>query len=282
MGLLWDRSAAVTLGPKIGQRTKINNLRIAFEIEKTSENNANTAKISIYNMSQKTWNDFITATDRVILLEAGYGNNLDTLFYGDVPQKAKCSYLYSGTDTIAMIEPGDGLLSLIDGKLEKSYEENFSIKLIIKDVLKSFQDAGGVVIEKALEYIKSGNVPDKKAQAGFVASGSAKTIMDKFMSSLGLEWSIQDNEVQIIPINGNTEEEVIFLTPQTGLIGSPIKREEGLEFTALIQTKIKPGQLVLIESRDINGTYRVRKAKFIGDTHDQPWYVTAEAKEKAS
>jgi hypothetical protein len=281
MSLLWNRGTAVTYGPRelagpaiSFNRIRVTGLRVAFEVEKTSEVNANTAKVSIYNLSADNWSILQTCPDPFVILEVGYEDNLDELFHGDIK---KMQYTRQGPDTITTIEAGDGSLVLERARLDKSYKEGFSLKLAAQEALQSIRDAGGVVIDKAVKYLKSGSVPDTKAQTGLCLSGRALDILDKLTGALTLEWSIQDNEVQIIPQNGYTAEEAIVLTPSTGLVGSPIRREAGLEFTALIQTRIKPGRLVKIESRDITGEFRVKKAKFTGDTHDNAWYVTAEA-----
>ena len=56
-------------------------------------------------------------------------------------------------------------------------------------------------------------------------------------------------------------------------------REEGIEFKSLLNPKIRPGRLVSIASSKVIGLYKVRKAKYKGDTHGGTYEVTAEAKE---
>ena len=50
MGMLWDRNAAVVFGVRGEQGTRVENLRIAFNIVKTSESNTNASTIVIYNL----------------------------------------------------------------------------------------------------------------------------------------------------------------------------------------------------------------------------------------
>lgn len=274
--LLWNRQAMITFGPKTGDRIRITGLRIAFEIEKTSSSFANSARIVIYNLSPDHWTILESTEPLVVILEAGYENGIDEIYHGDIE---KSVYVKQGTDMIATIEGKSGQQSMMESRLDKSYEEGINVKTIIEDTAKAVKDAGGVVIKAAKDFLKSGEISDVIAQTGLAVSGIGKDILDRFMPRLGLEWSIQDNELQIIPWGGHTTEEVVLLTPKTGLIGSPIKREEGIEFTSLLQGRIKPGRLVRIQSERINGDFRVRKAKLTGDTHEQPWYVMAEAME---
>lgn len=85
MNLLFNRVAAVTFGlkdvagpPREGQTrvdynfTRISGLRIAFEIEKNSESPPNTAKISIYNLSNHNWGILQSGEQQVVFVEAGY------------------------------------------------------------------------------------------------------------------------------------------------------------------------------------------------------------------
>jgi len=315
MGLLWDRNVAVVFGPKevfgpgiAGQsgasfnRLRVENLRISFTIEKQSEINQNTAKIQIYNLSKSSL-AFLDVDNPIILLEVGYGSVMSNggsrkrnydgiIFYGDITDN---KFLHQGADTITSIEAGDGLQSLLKARIDKSFagidlnkagSKGTNLKVVMEELLTTFKTVGGIVKEKALKYIKSDAIPDKYAENGLCLSGMVKDILDDLLKSFGLEWSIQDNEVQIIPEGGNTNEEAIVLTPQTGLIGSPVKKIvemqtsdkiDGIEFTALIQPGLNPGRLVEIKSRDTNGIFRIRKSNFIGDTHDIPFYVTATA-----
>ncbi len=281
MALLWDRKVAVTYGIKEAEgplvswnHIKVIGLRVAFEIEKTSESNPNTARITIYNLGAENWTLLESTEPMVISLEVGYGDSLEEIFHGDI---TKSSFSRQGPDTVAIIEADDGGQAIREAKIDKSYKSGVSLKTVIKDVVTVIKDAGRVAIDQVLIKLKSDDIPDKKTQTGLSISGPAKDIMSKMMGIFGLEWHIQDNELKILEPTGNDGEEAVILTPKTGLIGSPIRREDGIEFTALIQPNIRPGRLVKIESNKVNGDFRVRTAKFIGDNFDQPWYVTAEA-----
>jgi len=281
MSLLWNRKVAVTYGIKemagplvSWNHIKVIGLRVAFEIEKTSESTPNPAKITIYNLGAQNWTILESTEPMVISLEVGYGDSLKEIFYGDI---TKSSFTRQGPDSVAVIEADDGGQAIREARIDKSYKAGVSLKTVIKDVVTTLKDAGRVAIDQVLTKLKSDDLEDKKTQTGLSISGASKDIMSKMMGIFGLEWHIQDNELKILEPTGNDGEEKVILTPKTGLIGTPIRRDNGIEFTALIQPNIIPGRLVKIESTNINGDFRVRKAKFIGDNYDQPWYITAEA-----
>lgn len=292
MNPLWNRSIAVSFGPKgrENEGVKVSGLRIAFEITKTSEATPNTAKISIYNLSPDHRALLETDEDLGVILECGYGGNLEELFAGDIrravteQKDAKklealaVSTMNQGPDKITVIEATSGQFAVECATIDKSYVEGRGVISIISDVIQSFE-VYGIDTSKALRFL--GSVADKTAQAGMILSGSSSAQMDKLIGMLGLEWSIQDDELQIITQDGKTTEEAVLLTPQTGLIGSPILKKGGIEFTALINPKIKPGRAVAItiEEKKYTGFFRVWRADFTGDIHDNSWYVKAEAKE---
>ena len=271
MGKLFDRKIAVSFGVKGSEGKKITDLRIIFEIEKTSESNPNTIKIQIFNLNKDSWAVLEnTKSDLSIILELGYKDEpMEILFKGDI---TKASHTRQGADIVTTIEAGDGTKGLMNATLDKSYKAGTDEKNVIKDLVNTIKESGSIVVGN-LSKLKT-NI----SQNGLSISGMSKDLLDKLVKKQDLEWNIQDNVLQILEPKGNTGEEAIKLTPQTGLIGTPVKREDGIEFTALIQTtKMKPGRLIHIESRDITGNYRVRTVSYKGDTHGNEWYTICEA-----
>jgi hypothetical protein len=272
MTVFWDRYAAVTLGGKdSGRAEKFEELRIIFQVEKTSESNANTAKISVYNLSSKG-RALVEEKKAFVLLEAGYRNSFAQLFIGDI---TRAYITRQGPDWVTTAECGDGALALRSTHVDKSYAPGTDYMDIIKDVAQSFVDQGRVVIGSLL------GVKSEKTQSGLSVSGSSQKVLDELTGKQDLEWFIQDNTLQMMPKDSGSGLEAVLLTPQTGLIGTPIKREvdggAGVEFKALLQPELVPGRMVKIESRQVNGFFKLRQVAFAGDTHGQPWYAGAKA-----
>lgn len=273
MSLLWDRKASVTFGPKGGTGIKVSDLRVSFDVEKTSESNPNKAKIQIYNLSEASRGILKTKESQFILLEIGYGDVIDQLFIGDVERSFTQR---SGADFVTTIEAADGGQALNESKIDKSYSAGVKLKTVIDDAMQAMKDTGQIVVGSLT------NIKDEVAQNGITVSGLAKKVIDNISNKMGLEFSVQDNEAVILDPAVDTGELEVLLTPTTGLIGSPQlgkidEKVEGVEFKALIQTtKFRPGRAVKLEAKDIDGLIRVIKAKFIGDTHATAWFVTCE------
>ena len=278
MSQLWNRKAIVIMGIKGEQGVKIEGLRISFDIEKTNTKSANNAKVLIYNLNESNKSILKSKEDLSLTLEVGYGaNGVDLLFTGDI---VRSTTQRNGADFITTIEVDDGDESLRKAKLEKSYAAGASEKTIVEDALQSMKDAGQIIIGSIA------SLKDEVAQNGFSASGLASNIVEQITSKQGLEFSIKDNETQILGTDEDTGEEAIVLTPSTGLIGSPrigligkeASKTDGIEFKALIQTtRFKPGRKVKIKSREVDGFFKILKSKFTGDTHAPAWFVNCEA-----
>ena len=272
MDRLWQRHIAVTIGTKGGgEAVKFDGLRIIFQVEKTSESTANTAKISVYNLSGKG-RALAEKEKAIVILEVGYGNSIEQLFYGDVTR----AYISrQGADWVTTMECGDGSEALRSAHIDKSYAPGTDLKQVIKDVAQGFVDQGKVVMGSLL------GIESEKAQGGVSLSGRNKTILDELTAKQGLEWSVQDNVLQILPKDQDNGLQAVLLTPETGLVGSPVKREVegglGVEFKALIQPRLVPGRLVRIESREIDGDYKLVEVQFAGDTHADAFYAAAKA-----
>lgn len=262
--MLWKRNAAIVIGG-----VKATGLRIAFDIEKTNiGREANKATITVYNLNETT-RTLTQKKDTVVILEVGYGENLEQLFVDNI---TKSSTKRQGADIVTTLEYDNKALR--ETRFNKSYSAGVSIKTTIKEVAQTFRDAGGVIIGNLGERFAS--IDDKQEQTGLALSGMAKDVMDDLIGKLDLEWNIQDNELHILkPDEGIPGEEAVLLTPQTGLIGSPAKREDdGVEFMCLIIPGIYPGKLIQIRSKHIFETYKVIKAIYRGDTHGQLWNIT--------
>jgi hypothetical protein len=278
MAQLWNRKAVVTMGPKGEQGVKIEGLRVSFDIVKTNNKSANNAKIIIYNLNESNKSILKTKENISLTLEVGYGSNVDLLFTGDV---VRSSTQRNGSNFPTTIEVEDGDQALTTATIDKSYVGGTNLKTVVNDSLQSMKDAGQVIIGSI------NSIKDDIAQNGFTASGLASKVIDEITKKQGLEFSIQDNETQILGESEDTGEEAIVLTPSTGLIGSPriglIGKEaakvDGIEFKALIQTtRFKPGRVVQIKSREVDGFFKILKSKFSGDTHAPAWFVNCEGK----
>ena len=139
MAVLFDRAANVTFGKRGEDGVLVSGLRISFNIEKTSESNANTAKIAIYNLNP-THRQQLEESGNVVILKAGYrgfsNEPIDgILFQGDI---SKTTTIKKGADYVTTIDGGDGEKALLDEHFEKSYGAGALLSTVIDDISKTY------------------------------------------------------------------------------------------------------------------------------------------------
>jgi len=268
--LLYNRFIRVQVFDIGGVGRTFSNLRIAFDVKKTSESNTNTTTIKIYNLNPES-RAFLEQTDLSVILEVGYQAFesepiIEILSTGNL-LRGKVKHEREAGDWVTSLEYGDGETPLQESFYNRSFVAGASLRSIIQDVARTL----GLPVNTII------GLQDRTLNSSAVFSGSSKEILDRITRDAGVEWSIQDGEVVILPPAGFTLEEVIVLNENTGLIGSPIRRKTGIEFTALLNPRIRSGRRVRITSRDVTGEYRVRKVEFEGDNLEGKWNAMCEA-----
>jgi len=267
--MLFGRNSAIIIG-----NVKTTGLRIVFDLEKNKRGpEANKGTINVYNLNETT-RVLSQQPDTIVILEVGYGENFEQLFIGNI---SKSATKRQGANMVTILTVGDGEKAMREVHFDKSWEGKVSIKTCIKEVADTFRTAGGIIVGNLANVFAS--VDDKKEQSGLALSGMAKDVMADLVGKLNLEYSIQDNNFQLLQPDQGTQDDAILLTPQTGLLGTPAKRgDDGVEFVSLIIPGLGPGRLVTIHSEHIFETFKVTKATYRGDTHGQPWHITGWAK----
>lgn len=112
---------------------------------------------------------------------------------------------------------------------------------------------------------------------GVSASGTARELLTKYLKKQGLEWSIQNETLVIKPAGLPDLLATVRLSSSTGLIGSPEKREKGVNFKCLLAPELMPGSPVLLDSEQIKGLFICRTVKHNGDTKQGDWLTEVEA-----
>jgi hypothetical protein len=75
-----------------------------------------------------------------------------------------------------------------------------------------------------------------------------------------------------------TAEEAAFLTPETGLIDTPIRtKDNGINAQALLNGSIKPGKPVFVQGGLIAGFFKPRKVQHSGSNREGSFRTSFEA-----
>lgn len=264
MAQLYLRKAIVSVGTIAGSSNVIEDLRVQFEVEKTNESNPNTATIKIYNLSESTRSG-LEAPDQKVSLEVGYRDISEVVFRGDV---TKAVHDREGdVDIITTLECGDGDNNFRNSRITRGFPPGTSAIQVIEALIQSTGLSRGAVV----------GVPQKTYPHGVSLYGPARHYLDDFCKANNLEWSIQNEAIQILPKFLGVPGAPIVVSVDTGLVGKPNKTDKGVEFKMLMNPSLAPGKFVVLQSLFITGTYKIRKVKFAGDNQQGDFLAEVEA-----
>lgn len=271
-----------------------------FRILLTDEPEPNSAEITIFGLGSGTRHLF-SEEHQAIEFHAGYGDNTALIFKG-----VTVNVFHEKSDVTweTTIFAYDGLDALVDprNKFKKSYKKGVKISRIVKDL------ATHLDIPHKIGVISDSD----RTPYGVAYCGMPKAVLNQIAIDYDLEWSIQNGELLVYGARTLLNPTSIVLTPETGLIGSPVvserteqlkkkrkkkakpKRIPYVEVTSLLNHQIRPGALIKIESNrtlvrtgkpstekakktEANGLYYVTTARFLGSNYDLDYYVEATA-----
>ena len=278
--MLFDRVYRLLVGKK-GQTsgTEISELRITFDVEKTAKKNPNKSSIKIYNLKRSTREEF-EKPDTRCLLYAGYkdGDGALLLFSGSV---TFAWTKYDLPDIVTELELGDGAAEIRDTTISVGYDKGIKSTQILNDVSK----------QMGTPLTLPSDAPVRTWDNGLSYYGSARVLLDKVTKGTGLEWSIQNGNLQVIKSGMVTTQQGIVIAADSGLIGSPernrnsadgtttpedapkkkkkgtaTKKYDGWTVKSLLLPQVNPGDRIKLESRSVNDVFRIQEVKHTGDS----------------
>ena len=274
---LFGRKVSVTVAlPKKGSLVEpgdtlvtFQDFKIVFEVEQNLNKEPNTAFISIYNLNSSQREDLSEKGSKVIL-SAGYNDNFDVLFTGDLVRAVSRK---DGPDFITEIECKDSQRTIAHSSTRKSFRGGIKVKRVINHLIESMELKSTANTKILLQEIKS------EYTNGKVLSGKSSGMLDKILKDQGMEWSVQNGRLQILRFGGvNDPVPVITLSKDNGLVGSPEEgtpdRKKGPKkytVSSLLQPIISPGKIIEVDSVLFKGSIIASKVTHSGDNFGSQW-----------
>lgn len=277
-------------------------LRVSFSIAKSLSWTTNTCTVKIWNMSQEKRNLIKDYGDELTLY-AGYREEggAQILFTGDT---TAVSHVYDQPEIVTILECGDGDKYLNQIRVSLSYASGVPARRIIKELA----DQMGI---QFVEFAESENLVYR---LGFRYIGMAKDALTILCDKLGLQASVQNNQLQVIPKNGSIEESVFEINENTGMQGVPqrftyrsldlyrqvfgspadnpnfaptaptipISRPIGYKVNIALNPLILPGSRIILTSRHLGlspAPFSVVAVRHEGDNYGQVWSTQLEVVE---
>lgn len=261
-------------------------IRVTFDIDKDASEQPNPHKIRFFNLAPATRKG-IEEPDLRCVLYAGYGEEDGPILLAAGAITYAYSY-FDGPDVVTELEVRDGYVEIRDTAVSLGYGPGATARTIITDIAK----------QMGLPLVMAKDVPDRAWQNGFSFYGPARQALHKVVQGTGLEWSIQNQTLQVVPKRGTTLRQAVVLAADSGLIGYPERTREGAREKArikdertgnranlvsaeqqrdgwrvrsLLLPQVNPGDLVKLESKSANGFYRAESVKHTGDSEGGDW-----------
>lgn len=285
---LFDRAVRVQVDTKL-----LEGLAVEFRVDRSLSANPNTADLVIRNLSPENRAYLQSVKKPVVKIQAGYrgddptdpdskqpalatGKNPEPplIFLGEMREVTN---LQEGTDWLTRITTGDG-----DEALKSTVNFSLGPDTSLLNALKRMAADMGVGEGNLVQALSKAANPAQFLNS-FVARGQAKEEMARVLKSVGFEYSVQNGDLQVLPIGQPANNTAILLRPSSGLVGSPElssdkkTKQPLVKARSLLTAKIFPGSKVKIESESINAFFRVQRAVHHGGTHGNDYYVDFEA-----
>lgn len=236
---------------------------ISFDIIRNVLTSANVCQIKIYNLKEanrtRIWLDFTSYNRfRPVILQAGYGDNLATIFSGNVSQ---CWSVREGVNFITQIECYDGGFGFVNGNSARTFPAGTTQETIIKSLISDLPDVSFGAIGPS--FI-SANGQLIKTTRGTTYNGPTVDILNEIT---GRAFFVDNRKAFVLGENECRQNDYFVINADSGLIGTPIREQTQINFEMLFEPQLDIGQLVKIESstqKSFNGFYKLISLKHTG------------------
>lgn len=260
----------VKSGMKIGGCNKWNGngidmpLRIDATCAMKAESAPNEAEITILNLSYQTAKQVLVEKEEIEIW-AGYSPEGQEPFIGMIFKGVIRSAITNreGVNRKTVIHIGDGDEAHNQAKVKKKVDKG-SYKGQVDAAIESMEKRG----------VKRGSVKvdDKKVGRTLTFNGEqARSIMDEVCYATDSVWMITDGKIHMHKRDEFLSDSKYILTPENGLLGSPVFSDDGVTIKTLLIHDLRPSMKLGVKSNNvgnprINASYKIEEVNFSAST----------------
>lgn len=266
----------------------LSSLRIAFCVQRDAKRVPNNAEVEIWNLASATRERLAKLSTVPVRIEAGYvGGEIGTIFHGDL-RSARTRH--EPPDRITRVSAGDGQRALRTARLSKTFPAGTKLGSVIAELGKALGIRAGNLGSFQGARLADGSDTLKRS---LTIHGAVYDELERMCRSCGLEWSVQDSELQLKergrPAAAGTTGPL--LRGDSGLIGTPEveqvqevskadpdlrKGQTVVSGACLLRSDLRPGLPFRVESEAFTGNLVCRTTEHRGDSHGTgaDWIVT--------
>lgn len=239
---------------------------IEFDIKRSIGTDDNSMMIKIYGLSEKSrkqlvkdyynTQDFLSGGQyRQVILTAGYEKDINVVFAGTLIEGYS---VREGVDEVTYLYCVSGAYGRYNNFINQSFAAGTPYNQIIDYIINQLTKD---------KYIEKGAIQliDGSAQTGYLALGDGFNILSEF-GPVFIDLN-KINFLQLDYVINKTigAKDIQVISAETGLLGTPMRRNTFIEVNSMFQPKIQLGQLIEIKS--ITAPYFNGQFKVMGIQH---------------
>ena len=301
MSRLFNRSYKLTLddieieGGGVGSSRY--GLDIKFKVESSTKALPNKIDLDVYNLNPDHRNALLKQSGSQVSkssrkpvpvqLEAGYADDRGVIFRGDL---RNLTIKRDGPDFVVSLSGTDSGHTMNTTQFQKSYGPGTLISTAVQDLVTALGvGTGNLSSFRALSIPGLGSTFPE----GHAFSGSADRLLGDLVRRCGLSWSVQKGVLQLKKLHEPVDDQVYYLSAETGLIGTPepeidatvipttsgaprppvaAKRTGLIKVKSLLLHQLYPGAKIVLDSVDFKSGYQIEQIDQSGETAGNDWY----------
>lgn len=208
---LFERIWQVTVGPPGGVGLILPAVRTQFSVIKTADATCNTIEVRLSNLNATTRQQVQELSPKkIVIIKAGYaqGAGLQTVGIGAI---TAVNHVSEPPNITTIILAQDGYETVKNLSISVSFGRNTPAAQVLQ----------GIAARMRLPIRPLPPAPAAVYARGFSFNGHARDALSQVTLRMGLSWSIQNGEIQVLGTAGAAPGVVEVLSVATGMIGSP-------------------------------------------------------------
>jgi hypothetical protein len=247
-------------------------LAIVFRVKKNLKAEPNSVEIKVWNLAPGTRKSIEQPKAVPVQLDVGYGGDNHTIYLG---QLRSATSEIEGPNIVTSISSGDSEQAFAATRVKFTVPAQATPAQILQTAASGLGVGAGNIGQMLGGATAGTGGPSK------VVMGAASKVMGQQARANGMQWSVQDGALQIMPIGQSlgSSSTAVLLNAQSGLIGSPTVDNKGiLKCEALIQPGLTPGLPLVVQGVNLQGTFRIEDVEYNGATWGPAWTATIHGK----
>ena len=265
----------------------IEDLFIRFKVKREANPTPAEGVIDIYNLNQSNETRIRERAVRV-LLEAGYGDTLETIFDGVIRRVER---VRADRDRITRVHVGGrtAIGAPRRSTFLRTYEGDIAVRDIVRDGVATL----------GLELGDVSLIPEDAAETDFTYNGSTQLMLSERLRPLGIEWYEDSGVVRFSRFRTSSDDRTsgVVVSERTGMIGSPTVTDDGVRVAMLLDARMRLDTRIRIETQAsvvdrgasadavneraqelLGGVWKVIEVLHAGDNRDGEYRTTVEGR----